>query len=90
MVGDGCSAAIVEDRDWGDGVRGDNGESGKLAGRRRNGADGRRMVLDCTGVSSIGLSDGWGRLSCLQMDGLSSICGGIVKYDNRTRGVFFS
>jgi len=88
MVGDGCSAAIVEDRDGGDGVRGDNGESGKLAGRRRNGADGGRTVLDCTGVPPRGLSDGWGQFSCLWMGVLSSIWGGIVKSDfNKTWGV---
>ena len=37
---------------------GDNGESGKLAGHRQNGADSGRIVLDCTGVFFRGFSDG--------------------------------
>jgi len=44
------------------------------------------MVLDCTGVSSMGLSDGWEWLSCLQTGVLLSICGRIMKYDDRTWG----
>ena len=81
MVGDGWSAAIVDEWDWGDGVRGDSGESGKVAGHRRNGADGGWMDRDCTEVFSRGFLDGLGWLSCLQMSVLSSICNGILKSD---------
>ena len=72
---------IVDEWNWGDGVRGDSGESGKLAGCRRNGADGGWIDLDCTGVFSRGFLDGLGQLSCLQMSMLSSICSRILESD---------